>query len=286
MNSGSPARPKESNGPRLSERDLKVLSLVAKFGISLFEIIHTELFKGLHRDAVKSILRRLCGKGPTYRYLRPIPLYGSRVAYQLTYRGAGVIGAPSSLARPLGVQARVERYAMLRFIYDRSETKRRPMTNAKLREFYPLAGHRLPRQRFFLEERPTGDYLGFVVVDHGGHERRIVRKAVDFLQRFLRHGWFDDDIADGQFVLTILTINDFKRRSIAYGLKKKLRQVLGKPLASLHPPYPGNWPLPVEIVVIPQLLNLIPGKTASSLMRRRHGPRLHRAGSGENNPAR
>jgi hypothetical protein len=96
----------------------------------------------------------------------------------------------------------------------------------------------------------------------------IVQKAIDFLQRFLRHGWFDDDIREGQFVLTILTLNDFKRRSIAYGLKKKLRQILGKPLAALHAPYPGNWPLPVEIVVIPQLVNLIPGKTASSFMRR------------------
>jgi hypothetical protein len=267
MNSGSLGR-RTGDGFRLSARDLRILVLVAKLGISLFEIIHTEQFKGLHRDAVKSTLRRLCGKGPTYRYLRPVPLYGSRVAYQLTHRGAGVIGARSSIARPLGVQARVERFAMLRFIYDRGDAKRRLMTNAKLREFYPLAGHRLPRQRFFLEEKPTGDYLGFVVVDHGGHERRIVQKAIDFLQRFLRHGWFDDDIREGQFVLTILTLNDFKRRSIAYGLKKKLRQILGKPLAALHAPYPGNWPLPVEIVVIPQLVNLIPGKTASSFMRR------------------
>ena len=106
MNSGKP-NPAQDNGFRLSARDLKILAMVAKLGISLFEIIHAEFFKGMQRDAVKSTLRRLCGKGPTYRYLRPIPLYGSRVAYQLTHRGAGVIGASSSSARPLGIQARV-----------------------------------------------------------------------------------------------------------------------------------------------------------------------------------
>ena len=270
MNSGKPAPAHQSGNVTLSERDLKILAHVGKFGVSLFEVIHQLFFKGKQRDAVKSNMRRLCGRGPTYRFLRPIPLYGSRVAYQLTYRGANALGVSPSRARPLGIQSRVEHLAVLRFIHDlKNENKRRFVTNAKLREYFPMGGHRLPRQRFFIEERPTGDYLGFIVVDHGGHERRIVRKAVDFLQRFLRHGWFDEYLLSGRFVLTILTLTDYKGRAIAYGLKKMLRLILGKPLAAMHKPFPGNWPLPVDIVVVTGLINLVPGKTASPRRRKK-----------------
>ena len=270
MNSGNPTIESPATNLTLSERDLKLLADVGKFGISTFEVIHYRRFKGKHRDAVKSTLRRLCGKGPTYRFLRPVPLYGSRVAYQLTRRGTNAVGVSPSVARPLGIQSRVERLAVLNFIHDlKSEYKRRLVSNAKLREYFPLNGHRLPRQRFFLEERPDADYLGFIVVDHGGHERRIVRKAVSFLQRFVKHGWFDDYLRSGQFVLTILTLTDFKGRAIAYGLKKLLKAILGKPLAGLHKPFPGGWPLPVEIVVVPGVINVLPGKSASTKRRRK-----------------
>lgn len=270
MISGNPKSESTSTSITLSERDLKLLAHVGKFGISTFEVIHYLYFKGQQRDAVKSTLRRLCGKGPTYRYLRPVPLYGSRVVYQLTWRGANTVGVSPSLARPLGIQSRVERLAVLNFIHDlKSEHKRRVVTNAKLRDYFPLCGHRLPRQRFYLEERADTDFLGFIVVDHGGHERRIVRKAVGFLQRFVKREWFDEYLRSGQFVLTILTLTEFKGRAIAYGLKKLLKQVLGKALAGLHKPFPGGWPLPVEIVVVPGVINVLPGKTSSKKARRK-----------------
>lgn len=271
MNSGNPSAASKTKTVKFSDRDWKILRHVGKFGFSLFEIIHTLYFKGKARDAVKSTLRRLCGKGPTYRFLRPVPLYGSRVAYQLTHRGAAAVGVSPSRARKVGVQARVERFAMVRFIHDiKGKGDRTLMTNAKLREHFSLGGHRLPRQRFFIEDRMGDSYLGFIVVDHGGYERRIVRKAVDFLHRFLRHGWFDDYLRAGRFVLTVLTLNDFKAKAIAYGLKKLLRKKeIAQPLAALHPPYHGKWPLPVDIVVIPGLINLIPGKAIQPARRRR-----------------
>lgn len=270
MNSGDPITKDPAAGVTLSERDLKLLAHVGKFCISTFEVLHFTFFKGKHRDAVKSTLRRLCGKGPTYRYLRPVPLYGSRVAYQLTWRGANTIGISPSIARPLGIQSRVQRLAVLNFIHDlKSPFKRRLFSNAKLREFFPMSGHRLPRQRFYIEERPEGDFLGFIVIDHGGYDRRIVRKAVKFLKRFVKRGWFDDYMRSGQFLLTILTLNEFKGRSIAYGLKKLLKLVLGKQLVALHKPFPGGWPLPVEIVVVPGVINVLPGKSASKKARRK-----------------
>lgn len=127
----------------------------------------------------------------------------------------------------------------------------------------------MPRQRFYLEERTDADYLGFIVVDHGGHVRRIVRKAVEFMQRFVKRSWFDDYLRSGQFVLTILTLTDFKGREITHGLKKLLKAVLGPDLAKLHKPFSGGWPVPVEVVVVPGVINVLPGKTASKNRRRK-----------------
>ena len=270
MTSGKSAIESTPTNITLSERDRKILNHVGKFGISSFEVIHFSFFKGMSRDAVKSTLRRLCGKGPTYRFLRPVPLYGSRVAYQLTWRGANTVGVSPSLARPLGIQTRVERLAILNFIHDLNcEHKRRIVTNARLREYFPICQHRLPRQRFYLEERADTDYLGFIVVDHGGHVRRIVRKAVEFIHRFVKRGWFDDYLHSGQFILTILTLTEFKGREIKHGLRKLLKAVLGPDLAKLHKPFPGGWPIPVEIVVVPGVINVLPGKTSSQNRRKR-----------------
>lgn len=255
MKSGNP-----KTNVRLSPRDLKILKLTARFGLALFEVIHRLIFPGQHRDAVKSTLRRLCGQGPTYRYLRPEPLDGRRVVYRLTRRGAKLLGAPLHLARPMGPQARIERLAVLLFIHGKEMPQRNLISNQKLRESFNLHGHRLPRQRFFIEEKADQHHLGFVVVDHGAHYRRIVRKAVRFLSRFLRHGWFDDYIRNGQFTLTVLTVTELKERALRHELKRHLKEILGRPLAALRPPGADRWPLPVTTVVIPDLIDLIPGK--------------------------
>jgi hypothetical protein len=87
-----------------------------------------------------------------------------------------------------------------------------------------------------------------------------VRKSVSVLSRFLRRGWFDAYLRSGQFMLTVLTPTAGKERALRIGLKRSLREVLGRPLASLSPPAPNGWPLPVSIVVIPGVLSLLPGQ--------------------------
>ncbi len=253
---------------RLSPRDLRILQHVGRHRLSHFEVVHRLFFPGQPHSAVKSVLRRLCGRGPTYRFLRPQMLSGSQHVYALTRRGAALLGLHPASARPLGIQARVEHFAVLRFIHAQNGSQRTLISKDKLRESFHLDGQRLPRQRFYIEETPEGTWLGVLVVDHGGHPRRIVRKAVQLLGRILRHGWFDDYLRAGQFILTVLTLTQGKQQTLRHGLRRELREILGRPLAALHPPTTDGWPLPVAVVVIPGLINLIPGARRALTPRR------------------
>ncbi|MCI0459839.1 MAG: hypothetical protein L0Z62_23055 [Gemmataceae bacterium] len=260
MNSGKPnAAAPPTTGLRLSPRDRRILQHVGRHHFSLFDLIHRLFFPGQPRNAVKSVLRRLCGRGPTYRLLRPELLAGSQYAYCLTRRGAALLGLPLAVARPLGSRSRVEHFAILRFIHAAGVSPRTLLTKPKLREAFGIQDQPLPRHRFYIEETPDRSVLGVLVVDHGGHPRRIVRKSVGLLARLLRRGWFDDYLHTAQFVLTVLTPTLGKQQTLQQGLRRELHEILGRPLAALHPPSADGWPLPVAVVVIPGLLNLIPG---------------------------
>lgn len=260
MNSGKPTTPvPPPSALRLSPRDWRILQHVGRHRLSRFEIIHRLFFPGQSRAAVKSVLRRLCGRGPTYRLLRPVLLTSSHFVYCLTRRGATLIGVPLASARPLGSQARIEHVAVLCFIHASGDNQRTLVSKTKWREGFNLQRQQLPRQRFYIEETPDGAALGVLVVDHGGHPRRIVRKSVALLARILRHGWFDDYVRTGHFILTVLTLTEGKQQTLQRGLRRELREILGRPLAALRPPSADGWPLPVSVVVIPGLVNLIPG---------------------------
>ena len=82
---------------KLGERDLKILRFVGRFRLSTLDILWKRFFPGQARDAAKSTVRRLLGRGPTYRYLRPQSLDGVRVAYRLTRRGCREIGDRKSV---------------------------------------------------------------------------------------------------------------------------------------------------------------------------------------------
>ena len=56
---------------RLSKRDLDILIHLKVERMITTEIMHRRFFPGQSIDAVKSTRRRLCGKPPEYRLIRP-----------------------------------------------------------------------------------------------------------------------------------------------------------------------------------------------------------------------
>ena len=246
---------------RLGKRDLRVLRLARRHRIVTIDALQAVEFDGKGRDAVKSTLRRLCGKPPRYLYIRPEKLDSHRVYYRLTGRGARLIGAPREVARSLGPQAKVERLALLWFICVDRPNQRALFNPRDFPDQFQIGPNRLPRSNFFIEE--TSDdktQLGYVLIDHGGHPRRIVRRSYKTLLRFLKHGWFDEFIASRSFVLTILTLSEGKKAAIQKRLKPFLRDALRIPLHSFRSSV-HDFPIDLNVVVVSDLADLIPGRS-------------------------
>jgi DNA-binding MarR family transcriptional regulator len=243
---------------RLTDRDRRILKHVARQRMTTVEAVQALFFPENERDAAKSTLRRLYGTPPNYHVLQPEPLDDRRVYYRLTAKGTKLIGAAKDAAKPLGLQARVERYALLWFFCIDRPKQRSVLHPRKFPDQFPIKGERLPRKAFYIDEDDNGQVrLGYVVVDHRADSRRLVRKSGQTLQRFLRRGWFDDFVQAGAFELTVLTATEEKRKSLERALKRKLPGFLRPQLEPLGVK-PANS-LPVNVMVVPGLADVFPG---------------------------
>ena len=228
--------------------------------MTTIDAVHVQFFPNNGRDAAKSTIRRLKGSPPRYRFLQPEPLDARRVYYRLTASGARLIGAPKDVVQPLGVQALVQRYALLWFICIERPHERTVFNPRKFPEQFPIQQRRLPRQRFYIEtDGDDRSRLGCVLVDHRSDDRRLVRKAGQLLQRFLCRHWFDDFIKAGAFELTVLTATEAKRQSLKRALSRRLPGFIQSHLTPLG--VTGPDPLPVHVTLVPGLADILPGTT-------------------------
>jgi hypothetical protein len=238
---------------------MDILRLTAKFRMVTQDALHARHFILNKRDAVKSTLRRLCGDGPQGFLLKSEPLDARRVYYRLTTRATRLLGVSDDLARPLGLQARIRRYAILWFMCIDDSAERQPFKLQDFPEYFPVARHRLPRSHFYLEEL-SGEVtrLGFSVIDTGRHRQRLFRSAATSLNRFLDRGWLDDFISSGCFELTVLTLTEPGRKAIELELPRYLRRVLGARLKRLAVAHNVPLPFSIRVCVVPGLINVIP----------------------------
>lgn len=237
----------------LSQRDWNILKFVLRHRLITFAVLHLVFFEGKAVDAVKSTLRRLCGR---YQLLTAERLDQRRGYYRLSRRAAALLGARQNMVRPLGPQSLIERFAVLWFITLDRPGRRTLFNPRQFPEQFDLGPHRLPRANFYIEEDDQGhSWLGYIVVDHGGHLRRIIQKSVRVLRRFLKRGWFDDYFAAGRFKLTVLTLNAHKQKSLQFGLNSQLNESLRYALSR----FSHQRPLTHQVVVVPGLVDLIPG---------------------------
>jgi hypothetical protein len=225
-----------------TERDLRLLRRCHRYGmIDLAAIRATE---GLSHDGAKSLLRRLAGYPPRYRFLRPWPLFEQRVYHRLTPLGCRVLGVDKLHSRPLGPEARAEHYALMWWGCLGADHERAVFVPHEFAAELGLAGRRLTRTYFHADERT----LTLLLVDHRASVRRLVHKCCDKLLRLAAHGTFESWLSRGALGLTLLTTHEGKRRAILRGLEA---------LDALE--------LRVErdVVVVPGLDRIIPGRTVT-----------------------
>lgn len=233
---------------RLTKRDYSILAHIAEFRMTTFEFLRTRFFADKHPDAVKSCMRRLA-----IAHIKAEPLDSQRVYYRLTRDGARAAKVPLTTARRLGLQARVERYAVQWFICGQTDVRRRLVHPRTTPSLFDIGTDRLPRNNFYLEiSSDDAPCVGFLVVDHGAHPRRTAQKAMKKVQRFLRKGWCDEYIRIGKFTLTVLTPSERSKRMIERQLPAYLLKILQEPLQRFAAPK-GTLPFRVAVEQVPLL---------------------------------
>lgn len=253
---------------RLGERDLTIMRYIAEQHTSWFDPLHARFYAGRSLEATRSTMRRLCGKPPNFRFVRSDQIDGSRNFFRLTPSNAKVIGAAKSVTEPLGRTALLRRYSLQWFLEVDLQSSRWVCHPRDYPDLFPIEGQRLPRGNFYFEATEQGNLLGFAVEDNGSDPRRIARRAVDTIERFLKQHWFDDLLVAGRFGLTFLVATEEKAKTIKLQFhRESLRRL--KPwfqkLTSSHTDC-----LVQNYRVVPGLLALIPHQ-APTAGERQHG---------------
>jgi hypothetical protein len=232
----------------LSARDRQIL-LLAKTGIVTVEIVHSCFLADRDIGAAQSALQRLVKKG----FLASEPLDAQRVYYRLSAKGARAIGISLKDIPILKKQGRIHRYAVTWFIQADRPGERALVNPHDYPEQFPVGGHALPRCPFFLDYSEEKLRLGIIFVDHNAHVRRMSRKTVKVLGRFLHHGWFDRFITQDAFVVVILTFLQDRKRAFDRQVPGAIRKRLGYALSRICPDVAESHPILVQVHVIPGL---------------------------------
>ena len=237
---------KRSKKNSLSAR-IRPILMLAKTGIVTVEIVHGCLMADRNIGAAESAIQRLVKKG----YLASEPLDANRVYYRLTPKGARAIGISPKEIPTLKRQGKIHRYAVTWFIHAQRPGERALVNPHDYPKQFSVGGHRLPRCPFFLDRTEDKPRLGIILVDHNAHVRRMSRKAVKVLGRFLHYGWFDGFIRQDAFMVVILTFLQDRKRAFDLQVPGTIRKRLGHALSRICPDYAGRNPILVQVHVIP-----------------------------------
>lgn len=263
---------------RITGRDRRILSHLSDFHSATAEVLQRRFFPDKSMEAVRSTMRRL-STGP-HDVVQSVPLDGRRFWYQLTSRGAQLVGHKAYDCRTLGLHATARQYALQWFLFLAHEDVR--LINLHdFPDLFPVRGHRLPQGRFYFRTMSlagsqetlhpeAGDHgattvqrLGYVAFDFGGRPLRIAQRLQQALRRFLQHGWLDSLIHQRQFEVTLLTINSARRRSYEHALPVMLERNLATQLSRFGraPANEAAVPFPVTSRVVPGLQDIIYGRS-------------------------
>jgi hypothetical protein len=204
------------------------------------------------------MLRRLGGRDTGCPLVAAQPLDDRRVYYLPTEAGAKLVGAPASVARPLGPIAKINMYASGWFLYVQNPGRRFRLRLHDFREQFHLLGDRLPRHGFYLDETRKPAHIGVILVDHKASVVRTVGKSASTLDKFLRRGWFDDFIRSRRLILTVLTGTVGKKRDIDSRLRLAVIDRVGERLLRFTDDVRQGLPVKLNVCVVPGLANLLP----------------------------
>ena len=251
--------PKPSSLSLLSDRDRLIL-LQGQTDMITVEVVQRRFFPDGSMEAARSAIRRLCGPDPTNCFLQPEPLDSRRVYYRMTPLATKTLGIRSKYATLLKSLGRVRRYALSWFLHAEYPHRRLVFNLTECAGHFGIKGHRLPRHPFFLDTTTGQEKLGLILVDHNAQIQQIVHKTIKPLGRFLRHGWFNEYIMAGCFIVAVLTFSSTRQRALRLQLDHAIEKHLGRALEALRAHAPSKTRIEVLISVIPGMEAVLAAK--------------------------
>jgi hypothetical protein len=224
--------PQPSSHLSLSDRDRLIL-LQGQTDMIVVEVVQRRFFPDGSIEAARSAIRRLCGTDSENSLLHPEPLDSRRVYYRLTPLATTLLGN-AKYVKPLKSLGRVRRYAVSWFIHAEHPQQRILFNLAECADHFGIRDHRFPRHPFFLDTTTGQEKLGMILVDHNAQIRQTVHKTIRPLARFLRHGWFNEYIMAGSFLVAILTFSSSRQRAIRLQVEQAIEKRLSYSLEPLR----------------------------------------------------
>lgn len=226
----------EPDTMRLSARDRKILDHVARYRITVSEILHALFFPDQLPNAVTKVTSRLC----QHDYLRRFPLYHPRTYFTLGPKSAQLLGQSPHRTLPLGPQSLPTEFATLAYS-TLGRISHQRLTAKELAERWSWMNDRqLLELPHCLDDSAEIAVLELIRVDLGGKPDHVARKCVSDIHQRRRFRPFGHMLKQAEFRLVVVTGTTEKAAAIRDALDQH------------------SWPpgLQLHLAVIPDLLQL------------------------------
>lgn len=200
----------------LPERGRRVLENVRRHWLTTPEVVRQELAPELTQDAVRKFLARLAERDWLVRRM----LSEQESYFLLGGRALTAFGIRRS-AKPLGIQALIEHYAVLLACAGGGCAL---ITEDEFRSQFPdLCEPGQSAKHFFVDSSVDPPRLGLFVVDHDKLSTRLVQKVRRRVARMMQadRPALRRLILDGELSVCVLTATDGKRANVEAAFARK-----------------------------------------------------------------
>jgi hypothetical protein len=225
--------PKPKKIHRFSRRDREIVEHIARYRITIIEVLCRRVLPGLSPNAVSKVVNRLCKTG----FLRKYTLLHPTKYFVLGELGVKWLSINSDRAGPLGPQSLPLEYGVLVYATLGEHTHTR-LTQVEVLHKHPWLTATLASGPHCRDEQDK--ILELIRVDLGGPADHVARKCAADLNRRRRLRDFLPLVAQSRFRLVVITATKEKAAAVRQALERH------------------DWPtgLLIHFSVIPKLLSL------------------------------
>lgn len=226
---------KQTQRPRLTERDYDIFNHLRRYRITTPEILHRHFFADSERNAVTKVTSRLV----KHEYLRRHDLYTPRKYFTIGPKAARIVGISPKHAAPLGPEALAREFGTLEFCLGGATLRQRLLVR-EVNDLNPeLLARHIRSSYYYLDKHQETLRLGFIRVDFGAELNHLIRKLHEDIDHRYEHQAFRQFIDEGRFLIALVVARDDRKEDVRAALRR------------------SDWPVLFRIEVVSDLVHLI-----------------------------